>query len=287
MKKFTNTKGGSVLEIIIAVGIFTIVASNVVVLYIGSLNGSMRDSQRLQADLFLQQGFEATRSIRDYNFSGLTNGTYGLSKTNGYWEFSGVSDTVGKFTRAIVVADVERDTSCAIVPSGGAIDPSSKKITETVTWTKPDNQTGTISASQYLTKWENPTFCGLESESLTVTTTAANLANTNQWLEGLTVTNNGLDDVTIDKITITWTNSNVLKELQLDNVIVWDDVSVGTPNGSQHSGALLNITNTVVSTGATLNINTMKFDAAMNGALFTITFTMSDGSTTSATSIQM
>lgn len=286
MKIIKNQKGGTVLELIIAVGIFTIVVSNVVVLYLGSLGGNMRDSQRLQADLFLQQGFEAVRSIRDYDFAGLVNGTHGLTHTNGYWEFSGVSDTSGKFTRVITVANVERDSSCAIVPSG-TVDPSSKKITETVTWTKPDNQIGTISASQYLTNWANPTFCGLQSENVVVDASTGNLANDGKWLEGITVTNNGLETVTIDKVTITWTNIKKIKELQIDNVIVWDDVSVGTPNGSQSSGALLNITDTPVNIGTPITFNTSKFEDVMTGALFTITLTMSDGSTTSAASIQL
>lgn len=285
MKKI-NTKGSTLLEIIVAVAIFMFVTSNVIVLYLASLNSNMKDVDRFKADMYLQQGFEAVRSIKDNNFSLLANGTYGLANSGSAWSFSGSSDIQGKYTRVITIADVERDVSCVIVPSGGTVDPSSKLITTAVSWTASE-QTRSVSTSQYLTNWENPSFCGLLSDNFEVDGTAANLQNTGKQLEGITITNIGLADIIIDKMTLTWTNANNIEALQIDNSAVWESAGVGTPNGVQSSGTELNIEDFTLGQALTKDINTIIFDNDMTGALFTITFTMSDGSTFTTPGIQM
>ncbi len=92
-----------------------------------------------QATFLLEEGAEAVRIARDSgwnNISTLTIGTtYYPSFSGGTWILSTTSNVVGIFTRTVVLANVNRDTSTQdIVSSGGTLDPNTKLVTVTVTW---------------------------------------------------------------------------------------------------------------------------------------------------------
>ena len=95
--------GQSVVEIILAVAVFSIIASGVVVLGVGTLQGYLRTQDESRAIEIVQEGMDAVRSIRDRNWSSLSVGSHGLSDTGGLWVFSGVSEIVGKYTRTVTV----------------------------------------------------------------------------------------------------------------------------------------------------------------------------------------
>jgi len=271
-----NRCGQSIIEIIVAVGIFTLIASSIVILYLGSHSTNLRDTERLQADMYLQQGMEATRSIRDYNFSNLTNGTHGLTDINTYWEFSGSSNTFGQFTRSITVADVQRNSSCVIVDSGGTIDNNSKKVTVTVTWDLEGGNSTSISTMEYLNKWTDQTGC-CESSYLSIDLSQTIMASGNKRVTGITIENLGSSDITIDKITPTWTNSHLLEEIKIDNTSMWKHNGAGSPSGRQASGTEINIADFTLSSGSgAINIDWFDFDGDMSETSFTFLFTMSD-----------
>jgi type II secretory pathway pseudopilin PulG len=279
MKKTLNKKGSSIIEIIVAIGIFIMVSSSIVVLVLGSYGTSLRDIENLQADMYLQQGFEAVRSIGNYSFAGLTNGTYGLSRASGYWAFSGSSDVNGQFARTVTITDVNRDTSsCAIVASGGTSDVSSKKITVTIAWDLETGQHTSVSSSQYLTDWKNPSLCGNAVDNLLVGTSSAILTSGDKQLEGITLENTGSSDIEIDKITVTWSNGAKIEEIQIAGISVWKSSGTGTPTGQQSSGTQINIENYVLTANTMVDMDVIKFDKSMKDATFSITFTMADGS---------
>ncbi len=92
-----------------------------------------------QAGFLLEEGAEAVRIVRDNawtNVSGLTNGTnYYPTFSGGTWTLSTTSNTVGIFTRRVIIGSVSRDnTTQDIVSSGGTNDPRTKLITVTVSW---------------------------------------------------------------------------------------------------------------------------------------------------------
>ena len=286
MEQIKNKKGQSIIEIIVAIGIFILVASGVVTLYLSAFSSNLRDKERLQADMYLQQTFEAVRSIRDYSFSNLTNGTYGLSNSNGYWEFSGSSDSLGQFTRSVTVEDAQRSGSslvtnsdCSLVLSGGLAESQSKKITATITWDYEEGNSTSVSAVEYLNKWSDQTGCG-EASWLTVETSDITLAAGNRQIEGIQLENAGNENITLVSVMPTWENSNLITEFKMGDTRLWKSTGSYTPVGAQQSGVELDLIDyTLIPSGGTPEINKIRFDGNMENTAFTLLFLMSDGTT--------
>lgn len=95
-------------------------------------------------------------------------------------------------------------------------------------------------------------------------------------IDGTTLQNSKTTDITIEKMTVTWTggvSGSLLDEIEIDGLSVWST--------SANSGDLLDIIDVVVSAGAAaINVDKIKFEEDMSGATITVTYTMSDGSTT-------
>ncbi len=127
------------IEILVAVSIiavFVLAAMNVAQKSIVVARQSLHTSQ---AKFLLEEGAEAARIVRDNawaNISALVVGTnYYPTYTGGTWTLSATSNTVGVFTRKVVLANVNRDdTSKDIVASGGTLDDGIKLVTVTVSW---------------------------------------------------------------------------------------------------------------------------------------------------------
>ncbi|MBL4693796.1 fibronectin type III domain-containing protein [Candidatus Gracilibacteria bacterium] len=274
-----NKKGISVVEVIVAVGIFTIISASVVTLYLGAFSSNLRDTEFFQADMLLQQGLEASRSIRDFSFSNLSNGTHGLTDGSGYWEFSGSSDTTGDYTRTVVVSSAQRNASCNITPSG-TTDANSKEVKVTVSWDLEAGNNTSISATEYLNNWTSSQGCEM-SGYLSVNVSSASLAGGNKRLEDITVENLGSSSIIIDKILPTWSIVEDIKEVKIDNTKRWKhDGSAGSPSGKQPSGVELDLDNVTLTSGSgAIDIDKFDFDGSMSGASFTFLFTMTDGST--------
>lgn len=126
-------RGFSILEAIIAIAIFMLVATAVIGIFVVGMQGSKQGVEYVAAAGLLQEGTEAVRSIRNRDFSSLTAGTYGLDTSSGYYELAGTSDAIGEFTRTITIEDVNRNPQFSITP-GGSNDPNTKRITVNVTW---------------------------------------------------------------------------------------------------------------------------------------------------------
>lgn len=126
-------RGQSLVEVIIAVAIFVIIAGSSVVTILGSFLTSRLGEEETQATLLVIEGLEAAQSIRNQDWNDLTDGDHGLL-SSGSWSFSGTSDTDGKFSRVVNVSSVERDLNGDIVESGGTVDEDTKKVVSSVTW---------------------------------------------------------------------------------------------------------------------------------------------------------
>jgi Tfp pilus assembly protein PilV len=159
--KYSNT-GSSVIEVLVAVGIFIIIAVTSLSAIIGATNIGRLTQEQTEASQLAQQGYEATVSIRNNDWTNLANGTYGLNNTGSQWVFSGSSDVdvSGKFTRTVTIESVNRDGNNAIVTSGGTADPDTKKITINVAWSPSPTRNNNIQFVSYLTNWQFTSFTG-------------------------------------------------------------------------------------------------------------------------------
>jgi len=149
----------SLIEVIVALGIFAILAAGVFSVVTSSYRNFYGTGDKHSLTVFAQEGIEAVRSIRDNSWQDIETvsgaGSKGLVKAAaGYWQFDTTADSLGVLSRTIVVTDVERNANDEIVASGGTVDPNTKKVTVTVTGPGIDDYVLTT----YLTNWSYKTW---------------------------------------------------------------------------------------------------------------------------------
>ncbi len=254
-------RGISVVEVIIAIAIFSIISS---IAYAGYLNANMlseRASMKSEALWLAEEGIEATRSIRDQGFSNLTVGTKGLSRTTGTWQFSGTSDTIDGFVRSIVLASGETDIVNA---------------TSTVSWYQ-DNATTSVSLGSTLTNWRRVPDT-IANHFTIATTSACVYSSDGRSLGGITITYDGImGTVTIPQMQVSWVSTT----RTLNQIFAPSPTSVWT--GTAASNATTTLTTPVSFASAGSRGLTYRWDASVAGKSFTIKLIFSDASTKSVT----
>jgi len=145
--------GFGLVETIVAVGLFMIIAGGGASVILQSLTLNRLSENQTDATLYAQEGLEATRSLQRQGWSNMSLGTYGLSSSSGGWAWTGTNNTKGVFTRQIALTSVQRNGSGTIVTSGGTVDPDTIKATSTVTWNFTPTRSNSVSLSQYFTNW--------------------------------------------------------------------------------------------------------------------------------------
>lgn len=155
MKKINKIKknGFSLVEVIIAVGIFSILAVGVVLVATNSYTNFYGTGDRQTVAAFAKEGVEAARSIRDNGWQSIEDAVGSASgvikNSAGVWQFDASTDTQGSMTRTISISNVQRNEAGDIVASGGVDDPNTKKVTVTVSG--PGIQD--YSLTSFLTNW--------------------------------------------------------------------------------------------------------------------------------------
>ena len=262
MSGVRRSRGQSLIEVLVALGVFVVGIATIGFLVLDANISSRQGVERTQAILLAKEGLEAARSIRDADFDNLTAGTHGIAIAGNTWTFFGTSDSQDQFTRVVTITDIDVDT---------------KQVQSQVTWQFTEARQNSVTLTDYLTDW-NQTH-GNAGE-LSVDVSAAEIGGGNRELQKIKIQNISGSDITIDKITVWWTNSQLIEEIKIDGTRVWKHNSEGSPNGKQPSGTELDIEDFVVSTGAgQLNIDKFRFNGSMSGVTFIIKFIMGDLST--------
>ncbi len=137
MKKNNLQRGASLIELLVAIGVFTVGVITILFLVFDSGTATRSGATRTQATLLSQEGLEAVRTIRDNDFTTLVDGTYGIALSAGKWILSGTSDITGQFTRIITIAP--------------GTDSFSKKITSSVSLPITPTRNQKITFVEYLT----------------------------------------------------------------------------------------------------------------------------------------
>jgi hypothetical protein len=142
----TKSSGQTVIEVLVAIGLSAIMLPALATALVASREGRAQEAERLQATALARQADEIMRSIREKGWTNISSLTAGSpyrpaidSSPANSWELLAGAETIGSFTRQIVASDVQRNASGQIVPSGGTVDQSTRKITITVSWTQPAN----------------------------------------------------------------------------------------------------------------------------------------------------
>lgn len=263
----TNQKGQSLIEVLIAMGVFVLMVSVVAWLVIDVYLADRSARERIEATFLAQEGIEAVRSIRDSDFDNLTPGTYGLGLSDNNWTFSGSYDDHGKFRRQIIISNVASEIDQTDI----------KKIESRVTWQISPLRQVSVSLTDYLTDWKQTQG---DAGEVVATIDNARLTAGNQRLEGITIENTSDRNITIDKITVWWENSQLIEEIRIEGTKVWRWNGEGSLDGRQPSGTELDIEDyTMAGNSGVLEIDRIDFDGSMEGSDFMIKLEMTDGST--------
>lgn len=139
VKEWSNTKGFSLVEILLSGFLFAFLVTAFVGAYIYGQDSTSAAGKRARAVYIAKEGLEAVRSIRDDDFANLVNGTYGLAVSGNQWTFSGSSDVTDIFTRQLTISTVDGDR---------------KQISCNVSWQQNPQRTGDVSLVTYLSNWQ-------------------------------------------------------------------------------------------------------------------------------------
>lgn len=143
------------IEIVVVMGLLAIFLPALTDFVVSTYSSFIQSEAIAEANFLAQEYLEAARSIREDSWQNLANGAYKISaNSNGKWILTAdpVGETVGNFTRKIVISDVCRDSSDALVACGVS-DPSSKKMVVTVSWSQPISRS--VSYTIYSTRYLN------------------------------------------------------------------------------------------------------------------------------------
>lgn len=131
------SSGWSLIEAMVAMAIFALVAVSLVSLSAGSLNPWLGRGATNQAEALAQEGLETVRTIKDRAWNELVFAKSGLSWSGSVWSLTGenTEETVGIYTRYLEFFEVCRNdqNQIAVCPAT-RIDPHLKQVKATVKW---------------------------------------------------------------------------------------------------------------------------------------------------------
>jgi hypothetical protein len=145
----------SLVEILLAISLFALFSIASFSLALEVIQKDVKIQVENEALLYVEEGLEATRMIRDQNYLSLVNGSYGLSLVDDVWTLGAAPETIDSYyARSILIEDAYRDGSGDLADSG-TLDPELKKVTSTVTWMWRNVVPKSISLSSYLSNWSS------------------------------------------------------------------------------------------------------------------------------------
>lgn len=146
-------KAFTLVEVVLAIAIFTLFASAVVLVSVDTINRDTKVELENEALSYAQEGLEAARAIRSEDYWALITGDWGLDFTADTWSLAAAPESIdGFYERTLTIEDVYRDGSGNIA-STGTLDPNTKKITSTVEWSWRGVIPYSVSLETYLTNW--------------------------------------------------------------------------------------------------------------------------------------
>lgn len=110
-----KNKGFSTVEVVLALAIISLISVTLAGALSYGIFAQSQANMENKANFLLEEGLEATASIKDKSYFLLANGTYGLDVSSGEWIFNGASDSIDGFSRSIQITTIDAYTKQAIV----------------------------------------------------------------------------------------------------------------------------------------------------------------------------
>ncbi len=133
--------GQALIDILIGLALISISVSFAVILVFGGQKVLIDRDNAVTAKVLAKEGIEAARTIRDSEWSGLSDGEHGLTFSGGEWQFNGTSsDVTGVLTRKIIITSETGNT---------------KRIESRITWRTDPQIEQKVELVTILTDWRN------------------------------------------------------------------------------------------------------------------------------------
>ena len=140
-------KGQSIIELLIAMGVFIIFFSSTVFLIFDGYDSGRLAQEMNIANFLASEGMEVAITIRDGSWDALAVGEHGLATSAESWVFQGDEESIGFIlqngTRKIIVEDIDLNT---------------KKINSIVSWQFLQLRPQEVKLMTYLTDWQKERF---------------------------------------------------------------------------------------------------------------------------------
>jgi hypothetical protein len=271
-------KGQGILEVIIAMAIFSLIVASMATMVLGGLSTLTQGGQQTEAEALAQEGIEAVRAVRNGDWDSLNCTTCVASVSGGEWILSSASsETIGIYSRTINISDVYRDGSNDIAESG-TLDGYTKLVEVEVSWMIREGITNSVKRTEYLTNWWY--LAGGECLDIDTDSACFDSDNSNKDLINITLTNNCGTDSVILSTTPTWNNVKNIETVTIDVTDRWD-WQCGwncTPLPRQDSGMELDFgdNDLTIATGATIDVDKFGWSGSMSGTAVSLLFTFED-----------
>ncbi len=152
-------RGALLLELLIVISLLAVILSVGTQAVYVSLQSSKISGERDIAVGLASEALEAARGVADekwQNIYDLTKGSqYHMVQTGNKWATSTGSEIVSlnnaSYTRYVVIDNVSRDASTRMIDTGTNYDPSTQKVTVTVSWPYADP----VTINEYFLRWRN------------------------------------------------------------------------------------------------------------------------------------
>lgn len=157
MNRYNHERGQTLVEILIALALSAILLPALITGLVSSREGKVQQRERSQATALVREAREAVRQLRELGWSYVSvNGTYHPVPVGTNWTLVSGPESINGQTRSIVITDVYRDSSGNITASGGTEDPSTKKVTVTVSWNALF--ASSVTSVLYISRFTNQAF---------------------------------------------------------------------------------------------------------------------------------
>lgn len=144
-------KAQTLIELLVAIGLTAVILPALLTGFVAAREGKAQTQERTQATTLLREAQEALLNIRETNWQQIaTNGTYFPKVVGTNWQLEAGEENIDNFKRKIEITDALRDPSGNIATTG-TVDPSTKKIVSTVSWTTPISSQ--VDSTTYLTRY--------------------------------------------------------------------------------------------------------------------------------------
>ncbi|KKQ54238.1 MAG: hypothetical protein US83_C0013G0005 [Candidatus Falkowbacteria bacterium GW2011_GWC2_38_22] len=156
--KIYKNAGQSLIEAVVAMAIFALLAASLASLILGSLDLSSAGGLITQADMLAQEGVEAVKTIKNRAWSELVYSKSAVTSAEDEWRFvgEGSDEQLGKFSRQILFFPVYRDSTgniCASNVPDAFLDTESRELRVRVQWQSARETDNFVEKSLLLTNW--------------------------------------------------------------------------------------------------------------------------------------